>query len=199
MSSPTSFSMSSLGASGAYSVERERGRAAGFTAGYAAGAREADREAEVAREAAACDFADAAGAQLVEHQRALTALAAAAKAANQRTEPVVADAEAALFTAAVSLAEAVLERELADADDSAKAAVFRALHAPGDMPLVRVRLNPDDLVAITRLGVPEGVTFVADMTLGPGDAISEHPAGMFDARIGSALDRARDALRDVTG
>jgi flagellar assembly protein FliH len=57
-----------------------------------------------------------------------------------------------------------------------------------------------DLAALERIGaaehLPVGVALVADPTLAPGDAVSEFPGGYLDARIESAVERARCALAD---
>jgi flagellar assembly protein FliH len=80
---------------------------------------------------------------------------------------------------------------------TARAAVARALAVtvPGDV--VTVRLHPADLAqldAATRDSVAADVSFVADATLARGDAEAELRIGQVDARLGTALDRARTAL-----
>ena len=75
-----------------------------------------------------------------------------------------------------------------------------------------IRLNPEDLALLrasgpgvsgpgaSALGAGAGTTTlddiraVADPSLAPGDAIGGLPDGWLDARIRSALDRAREAL-----
>ncbi len=57
--------------------------------------------------------------------------------------------------------------------------------------------DPDGVSGVAGLrgaGAPDGVRFVADRTLNPGDAVGELPDGWLDARITTALDRARAAL-----
>lgn len=80
---------------------------------------------------------------------------------------------------------------------TARAAVARALAVtdPGDV--VTVRLHPADLAqldAATRDSVAADIAFVADVTLARGDAEAERRIGQVDARLGTALDRARTAL-----
>ena len=115
---------------------------------------------------------------------------------------MLADASAALHAAALELAAAVLGSELADGERSARAALARVLQHP-ELPGIQVvRLHPRDLDALRAVGgVPEvvGVELVADASLAPGDAIGEHPDGYLDARIGTALDRARAALVAIDG
>ncbi|KPG83449.1 FliH/SctL family protein [Frigoribacterium sp. RIT-PI-h] len=79
----------------------------------------------------------------------------------------------------------------------ARAAVARALAVtdPGDV--VTVRLHPADLAQLdvaTRDSVAAEVSFVADASLARGDAEAERRIGQVDARLGTALDRARTAL-----
>jgi flagellar assembly protein FliH len=80
---------------------------------------------------------------------------------------------------------------------TARAAVARALAVtdPGDV--VTVRLHPADLAwldAATLDSVAADVAFVADASLARGDAEAELRVGQVDARLGTALDRARTAL-----
>jgi len=80
---------------------------------------------------------------------------------------------------------------------TARAAVARALAVtdPGDV--VTVRLHPADLAqldAATRDSVAADLAFVADASLARGDAEAERRVGQVDARLGTALDRARTAL-----
>jgi flagellar assembly protein FliH len=80
---------------------------------------------------------------------------------------------------------------------TARAAVARALAVtdPGDV--VTVRLHPADLAqldAATLDSVVADVAFVADASLARGDAEAELRVGQVDARLGTALDRARTAL-----
>lgn len=188
-----------LPALGAAPAPDERARAAGFAAGYAAGARRAaaDAELEAVRVAAAAQAqADACEAAT---RSALTALAAATDAVRALTAPVLADATATLHRAALELAEAALGVELLDADHGARAALGRALAAePGPAP-VRVRMHPADaaLVRAAATVLPEGVELEDDAGLGRGDAVAHHADGHVDARLASALDRAREALERV--
>ncbi|TFC87165.1 FliH/SctL family protein, partial [Cryobacterium sp. TMT3-29-2] len=135
--------------------------------------------------------------------RAVALLAAAAAALHARTVPVVQDAEDTLVTTALELAEAILCHSLGDADASARAALGRALASgesigTGALGTVRphsVRMNPDDLALIDLVTREDaGVDFTADSGLARGDAIAEFPDGFLDARIGTALARAKAAL-----
>jgi flagellar assembly protein FliH len=178
-------------------AERDRARNAGYAAGYAAGAREASRVA--AAEAVRLDEQRRAAEErrAAEHDAAVAALARATQAAAARTAPVLAAAERAVHAAALELAGVVLGCELADGERSARAALARVLDDPQLPGLHTIRLHPRDLEALRLAGdvpVVGGVELVADPTLAPGDALGQHPDGYLDARVTTALSRARLAL-----
>ncbi|MCI0156929.1 hypothetical protein KNO15_09510 [Leifsonia shinshuensis] len=178
-------------------------RARGFASGYADGRREAAAEqaawraeAELAR--AAETEAAAARVAVLAH-----ALRSAAVELQEATVPVLADVEDSLVAAAFELAEAVVGHALADRLAAAQAAVARVFAGAPTGELTVLRLNPDDLELLGAAGTGDGtgaptlhgVTAVADPLLTPGDAIGGLPTGWLDARIRSALDRAKEALR----
>ena len=158
-------------------------RARGFASGYADGRREAAAEQEAWR--AEAELARAAAADEAAERAAVLAHA--------------------LRSAAVELreaAEAVVGNALSDRLAAARAAVARGFAEAPAGELTVVRLNPEDLALLgtpgtgDEQGAPtlQGVTTVADPSLAPGDAIGGLPTGWLDARIGSALDRAKGAL-----
>ncbi|WEO78974.1 FliH/SctL family protein [Cryobacterium sp. SO2] len=180
----------------------ERWRARGHAAGYTEGLRAAAVTAAV--QAARLDAEHAALLRTLaqDHERAVTVLRRAAQALDQRTVPVLRDAEDTLLGAAIDLAEAIIGHALADES----AAVRFALARSGDSAVAgsssaaphTVRLHPHDLALLEQTPTLQtGVTLVADATLARGDAVSEFPDGYLDARIGSALERARAALGEV--
>ncbi|WP_125614259.1 FliH/SctL family protein [Specibacter cremeus] len=193
---------------------RERGHTEGRAAGYAAGLRHAETETEAARRHMEAEHAallqrvrsDAATALA----RQLATLEAATRALERRTAPVLADAETVLADCALQLAQAVLGTVMDDAGTRARAALTRVLGHPGAAGPVRVRLHPDDLAVLERpltdaadagLANPafahldlSSLDVVADDSLAPGDAVADFPDGFLDARIGTALERARAAL-----
>lgn len=173
-------------------------RAEGFAAGYAAGARRAAVDAAATAQRVAAAAAAAAAEQQAAAQRLLETLAAAAAAVRALTAPVLAESTATVHAAALELAEAVLGVELADDERSARSALARVLaHEPGPGP-VTVRLHPHDVATLERdATVPEGLRLEPDPSLARGDAIAEHADGHLDARIGAALERARDELARV--
>jgi len=167
-----------------------RGHAAGYAAGLRRAADEvAARESElVARQAAAV------AAERARTDRAVAVLDSAARALELRTAPVLADADVQLVAAALAIAETIVGCELSDAPHAARAALARALSAPDASSVVAVRLNPDDLALVRDSVDASRVELVIDAGVARGDAVAVYPDGELDARIGSALARARATL-----
>lgn len=172
-----------------------RARARGHATGFAAGAREAREAAK--RDEARREIHHAQALHTAEEtlRQRIAAVESVARALREKTVPLVAEAENVLAASAIELAEAILGHELARADGGGRAALDRVLGAPG-VPLdAVVRLNPADLDRLDPDllgGIP--LTLVADPELAPGDAVAEFADGSLDARIGSALARAKAAL-----
>lgn len=172
----------------------ERATIRGHAAGYAAGRRQAELEAEALRQ----EIADDAARRLDDQGRnvslALEALGRSAQELQSRELPVLQSLDAAILAAAVELAEAIIGRELAAVRDAAQSAIDRALTPAGSVA-ASVRLHPADLAVIERetAGHP-ALELVADPTLARGDAIAFTADGSVDARISSALARAKAAL-----
>ncbi len=176
-----------------------RARAVGHSAGYAAGLRAADEE--LAAHIARLDAEHA--AMIAEGQarldRAVAILAAAAAALDARAVPVLAEVQDVLAENALDLAEAIIGVELATGDTSAVAAVNRALAGVERGVQATVRLNPVDLAVLDEQTIAaSGVRFAADPALERGDAVAELPVGFLDARISSAVARARAAVLGET-
>lgn len=176
----------------------EQARARGHAAGYAEGLRmAATRMNEQARRldaehAAALVHAEATANRLVDQ------LAAAARALDERTLPLVRDVEHAIVASAVDLAEAVIGVELGDRESAARLALRRALDHEHVAEAHTVRMHPDDLALIgADIAARTGVSFAADTQLARGDAMTEFAEGFLDARIGTALRRALAALDGV--
>jgi len=74
----------------------------------------------------------------------------------------------------------------------AEATVVRALASIDRTVAVAIRLSVGDAARVADLDLP--VPVVADPTLSDGDAVVDLPDGLLDARITTALDRARTAL-----
>lgn len=167
----------------------------GHTAGYTAGLRGAAAEAEERRSRMEAEHAAVLSHAEARTGQALATLAAAAAALEASVVPVITDAQDALAASALDLAEAILGRELSDADTAARAALARATGVGPSAGTRTVRMHPADLSVLDKVTrEAAAVLFVADETLERGDAITEFGAGYLDARISTALGRARKAL-----
>ncbi|MFH5880043.1 FliH/SctL family protein [Arthrobacter sp. NA-172] len=181
----------------ARSGREDRGYTQGHAAGYAAGIRAAAVQEQRLREQLRTEHHAVldAGRSAVAH--AVRALEAAAAASQQRQGLALEEAQEVLAASAIELAEAILGYELTQGKNTARAALARALGAASGVETVTsVRLNPADVAALAAVdaGNPAGVELKADPALNPGDAIAEHPQGWLDARLSTALDRAKQAL-----
>jgi flagellar assembly protein FliH len=179
---------------------REAAHAQGYAAGWAEGRRLAAADAEARAAVVAAEAAAAEELRCRRHESAMVALAAAAGTLERRTVPVLDEFADSILAAAMALAEAALGRELALAGDGGAAALRRALDmAPRQRP-VTVRLHPDDLATLAVAGSTteidgRTVTLVPDASVGRGGALAESDATEVDARLATALDRARKALQ----
>ena len=202
---------------------RERASSAdvrGHAAGYTAGLRAAQAETDALRARLEAEHAARITALQADTARRIAVLDAATNAMLSTVAPVLADAEASVASAAVDLAEAIVgnvvrasrpahDATVADGPDGpgsrearitsgAEATVRRALASVDRSVPVAVRLSPADAARVAGLDLP--VPVVADGALRDGDAVVDLPDGMLDARIATALDRARTALGvDATG
>ena len=170
-------------------------RAAGHAAGYAAGLRAAG--AELAGQKAALDAEHRAALlnDAARMDRTIAVLTAAAGALDSLLLPVVTDAQDAIAESALELAETIIGEALADGERSAKAALTRALAAVDPATITTIRLNPLDLGVLDEtVRVAAGVSFSADASIARGDAIAMLPFGYLDARIATAVARARTAI-----
>ena len=193
---------------------RERAASAdvrGHAAGYTAGLRAARAEAEALRARLEAEHAARITALEADTSRRIAVLDAATNAMLSQLVPVLADAEASVASAAMDLAEAVVGYEIrasrpsvdasvVDTTDGleargasgAEATVRRALASIDRTVPVAVRLSPADAARVAAVDLP--VPVVADPSLRDGDAVVDLPEGVLDARIATALDRARTAL-----
>jgi flagellar assembly protein FliH len=173
----------------------DQARARGYAAGYAQGAREAERELTERRAQLDAEFVAAADRAEAVLRSRLAAVDVMLRALDARIEPVVESAQQSLAVAALELAEAVVGVELRDAETAAKAIVSRVLASVDAHETTTVRVHRADLPLLTALFAGnDAISLVADDSLRPGDAIAELPSGFVDARIQTALDRARTAL-----
>ncbi|MFE4468234.1 FliH/SctL family protein [Leifsonia sp. NPDC056824] len=187
-----------VGPSGtAVAIDAEGGassaRARGFAAGYSEGLRRAEAEHQAAERARLQHWQAAEAESAAATRRALAALAAAAEGVRALAVPVVATADDALVEAALALAEAVLQREVADGHVDAADTLRRVIAATPAGELVSVRMHPDDARAVAQEtgAFPE---IVPDPSIAPSDAVAVLRDGWLDARIDAGLARARTVL-----
>jgi flagellar assembly protein FliH len=179
--------------------ERASARAAGYAEGWATGHQQALAAAQADAERRELEHAALQATVAQRCDSAVQALAHAAGQLHQRELPVLDEMGQTLLEAALTLAAAVLDRELQGLDDTALLALRRTVAPlPGDGP-VRVRVSPADHAELVRqLAAPsfEGraLDLVVDASLRPGEAVAEADGAVVDGRIASALDRARAAL-----
>ncbi|MEB0201424.1 MULTISPECIES: FliH/SctL family protein [Cryobacterium] len=170
---------------------RVQGHAAGYTAGMRAAA--SDIAAQVARLEA--DHAARVSQVQAQLDRTVGLLTAASHALDERTQPVLHEAEGTLLATALDLAEAVIGYQISDGPSAARLALRRALDPASPTRPNVVRMHPADLDVIDpAVLAATGVTFQADPSLARGDAVSEFADGFLDARISTAFERARAAL-----
>jgi flagellar assembly protein FliH len=124
-------------------------------------------------------------------------LQTAAAALTVRAGELAALTQERVYEHAVELAAVIVGVAREDIESAATAAVRRALDAAAD-DVREVRLSPGDVGVLERLHVqPEGVQLVADGTLSPGDAVAILDDGFIDARIETAIERARAAAAEA--
>ncbi|GAA0814279.1 FliH/SctL family protein [Spirilliplanes yamanashiensis] len=175
------------------------------TAGYAEGWAQGQREAAVAAAALLDQTAAAERAAAAQHaaavQQALGALARAAGDLDARTAATVEEVEQTVARYAVELAEAILDRELADPAGRGADALRRAMSRAPSAGVVTVSLHPDDYRLLTEdhpggEHVVDGrpVRLRPDAALRPGDAVAEIGAMTVDATVAAAVARVREAL-----
>lgn len=179
-------------------AEQERARRRGYAEGHAAGFRAGTADAAAALRSAAAEQAERETRRAGELTAAVAALHAAAQSLTARVEQLEAAATAQVLSHAIDLAELILAAELSEAGTAAVAAARRALSATEAAAMRSLRVHPDDL----RVLAAEAASGVADLPLVPdesldrGDAVVVLTHGLIDARVATALDRARRALAE---
>ncbi|TCL81082.1 MULTISPECIES: hypothetical protein [unclassified Curtobacterium] len=178
----------------------------GHAAGYTAGLRAAQAETDALRARLQAEHAALTASLRADTVRRIAVLDAATNAMLSTVAPVLSDAEASVASAATDLAEAIVGYEIrasrpaVGTDDGregritsgAETTVRRALASIDRSVPVAVRLSPADAARVADVDLP--VPVVADPALRDGDAVVDLPDGILDARIATALDRARTAL-----
>ena len=178
----------------------------GHAAGYAAGLRAAQAETDALRARLEAEHTAQIASMRADTARRIAVLDAATNAMLSQVTPVLDAAERSVAAAAIDLAEAVVgyairaSRQTAAPTDGleargasgAEATVERALATIDRTLATAIRLSVADAARVAGLDLP--VPVVADPSLRDGDAVVDLPDGMLDARIDTALDRARTAL-----
>ncbi|MFZ4515054.1 MAG: FliH/SctL family protein [Acidimicrobiia bacterium] len=165
---------------------QHEGHRVGYDAGYAEGMRAAERAAVVR--------------EVTERQRLdtlQTLFGDAQSRFDQAMQQALTDIEDALATAAFLLAEAILGRELAVAENPGRDAIARALRlAPEHLPVLAY-LNPDDATRLGDLSAVAGTRDIQvdiDPTLTSGDCRLRVGRTDIDATLTAAVSRARSAM-----
>ena len=165
----------------------------GHAAGYGAGRRQAEQEMDALRSALALDAQSRAEAAAADLRLALDALERSTVLLHAHHLPALKSVDLAIAAAAFELAEAIVGHELSAGPGSARAAVERATSAvPG--VVTRIRLNPQDIAHIAPHEFGVDLVLVEDVDVERGGAILEVEHGSIDARISTALARAKAAL-----
>lgn len=179
-------------------AEHARARMRGYADGHAEGFRAGRAEADAAQRTADDARNAREAAQAREIENAVASLHAAAHSLGERERELTSAAQAEVLRCAIELAELIILGELSDAGAAAAVAARRALADADAAEIREVRLHPDDLRTLAEsAGELAAIALVPDDTLDRGDAIATLAHGHIDARIATALDRARIALTEA--
>lgn len=174
------------------------GRASGHAEGYAAGLATAAAEAEVRAAQVSREQAAAQAQHSAQLAHAVSLLAGAADEFRAKQQLSLADLEDVVIDLALSIARAVLARELAVSADPGAEALARALALAPDGCAVTVRMHPQDAAVLRDLSeVAPGreLVVLADPAVEPGGCVAEAAGRHVDAQLGTALDRVSAVLR----
>ena len=128
----------------------------------------------------------------------LAAISSSVDAAHQEDARLGAE----LLDLALTIAAAVLQREVTLASDSGHDALVRAMTATPGRTSVIAHLNPEDceLLGDVEDVVPGcDITVIADPSIGRGECVLDAGPTRVDARFGPALERVRAVLATPTG
>lgn len=167
-------------------LAREEAARSGYQDGFAAGR----QDAMLAAQAEAAAAAQAAAT-------ALQAFDAATAALGARQTITVADVEQQIVELAMSIAEAVVQRELIAAATPGHDALVRALALAPERVDAVARLHPEDLQTVgdlTMLTADRDITLIGDPSVERGGCLLDVGACRIDAQISPALDRVRKSL-----
>lgn len=165
----------------------------GHSAGYTAGKRRAEQELDELRATLALDATVQVERDSAELRLAIDALEHSAVLLRAHHLPALQSVDLAIAAAAFELAEAIVGHELSTGPGSARAAVQRATDVVA-VVLTRIRLNPADIALMVPHEFGAQLVLVEDPDIERGGAILEIEHGSIDARISTALARAKAAL-----
>jgi flagellar assembly protein FliH len=161
---------------------RQEGYTAGFEEGYAAGYThgidDARRHVELL-------------GQLVSQ------LGREADAFAAREATACVEVEQQIVDAAIRIAEVIVGHELAQPDGRGRDAIARALALAPVHGDVTARLHPADIAVLgdpATLSPGRVLAIVPDPSLTPGDCVIDVSTCRIDARVGAAIERAREVL-----
>ncbi|MBZ5737812.1 FliH/SctL family protein [Nocardioides mangrovi] len=169
---------------------RAQGYAVGWSEGHQSGLRRAADEAEVAREEAARREER----REAEHAAAIAALARAAAELTRASAQVAAQIADQATDLALELTRELVGHELTVSADPGAGVVARVLSVLPRDPSTVVRLHPTIAGAVASELAEHGASVVPDPTLERHDAVVETAETAVDLRLGTALDRLREAL-----
>jgi flagellar assembly protein FliH len=181
-------------------VDLNRLRQEAYEAGFAQGARDGALAAHDEMERRLADEVAQRRAQAASALGRLEDAVARALAADRLRLQELADE---LLQAAIELATDVVAHDVRWSPSAGRDALARALAVLGDdLDGVVVRLHPSDAEALSAgdlVAVAPGrrLEVVADPTVSPGSCLAEAGAARVDARLETALARARAVLEDV--
>lgn len=172
---------------------RTAAEAQGYAVGWAQGRREAAAEARRTADEVAARQAEAEARREAEHAEAMRALARAADEVHGLLAGVCARVEGHATELAWALVEELIGREVAVATSADVVRRVLRLLPPGIV--ATVRMHPDAAASAAAVELEElGLTVVADASLARADALVSYDGTVLDLRIGSALERVREAL-----
>jgi len=173
----------------------DRAEMRGHAAGYAAGRKQVERELEALKQVIAEDGHREVERLRSEVQLALDALARSAEEYRRRELPMLTSLDTAIASAAMELAEVIVGHELSEAEDSARAAMERAVQEGGET-VSSIRMHPEDIAIVSAEATARpAIQLVPDPSLRRGDAMVDVADGLIDARVSASLARARAALQ----
>lgn len=165
---------------------REEAARLGYSDGFSAGR----QDALLAAQAEAAAAAQAAAT-------ALQSLDAATAALHGHQTMAVADVEQHIVELAMSIAEAIVQRELTAAASPGRDALVRALALAPERVDAVARLHPEDLQTVgdlTMMTAEREITLIGDPSVERGGCLLDVGACRIDAQISPALDRVRKSL-----